>query len=119
MAKNFIQDGLTIEFTAAANMASGDVVVSGALIGVALDTVASGEVGVASIEGVYELPKTAGSALTQGQVIDFDVNAGEITAIGTPATGDLVGCGVVFEDAASADTTVLVKINFGSATVTA
>ena len=119
MAKNFVQDGLTIEFTAAAAVASGDVVVIGSLIGVALDAVANGEIGVASIEGVFELPKTTGTANTVGELIDFDITAAEISKLAVPAAGDIVGCGVAFAAAASGDTTILVKINEGSSTISA
>lgn len=119
MAKNFVQNGSTVEFTASGAVLSGDVVVIGGLVGVAIDDVADTETGVAVIDGVWELPKTASGAIDQGASIDYDVSAGEFAIIGTAASGDLVDCGVVVEAAADGDTTVLVKINQHAATITA
>lgn len=118
MANNFIYCGKTVEFTAAVAVLSSSPVVLGSLLGVALDNVAATEVGVASIEGVYELPKKTGAGLALGDLVDFDVSAQEIAEIATPAAGDLVGCAVVVADAATADTVVHVKLNAGGATVT-
>ncbi len=118
MAKNFVQDGITIEYTASGAVLSGAIVIAGALVAVALNNVAATEIGVASVEGVFELPKTAGTAITQGAAVDYDLSAKEFAVITTPAVGDLVGCGIAWAAAASADTTVLVKINTGAAVVT-
>lgn len=119
MATNYIQGGSTIEFTADGAVSSGDIVVIGGLVAISLDDVADTEVGVAKLDGVFEVPKTTGAALTQGAVVDYDVSAKEFAEIGTPATGDLIGAGVVWENAASDATTVLVKINASGAAVTA
>lgn len=53
--KNKVQDGKNIQFTAAADIASGDPVVIGQLPGVAASSVANGAVGVAETEGVFNL----------------------------------------------------------------
>ena len=42
MTTNYIQDGKVIEYTAGADISSGDVVVIGTLIGVALTDIANG-----------------------------------------------------------------------------
>lgn len=116
MAKNFIQEGGTIEHVVSADITSGSVLIIGGLVAIALGDVANGETGVFAIEGVWELPKSAG-VLTQGSTIDYDIETSEFTSIATPTAGDLTGCGVVFADAADTDTTMWVKINVAGATV--
>lgn len=121
MATNYSQAGQTINYTngGGSTIASGSVVVIGALVGVAIAAIEVGEVGAVAIEGVWTVPKATGTALGQGQSVDYDVSASAFTAIGTPASGDLVGCATVIEAAASADTTVQVKLNVRGANVTA
>lgn len=119
MAKNFIQEGGTIEHVVSADITSGSVLIIGGLVAIALGDVATGETGVFAVEGVWELPKATGAAITQGASVDWDVSASNFAEIGTAATGDLVGAGTAFADAADADTTMWVKINVAGAAVTA
>lgn len=119
MAKNYVEDGHTIDYTATAAISSGDVVVVGALVGISLSDLAVDETGALRMDGVWQVPKTAAGALDQGALVDFDVSAGEFAALGTPATGDIVGAGVVWNAAADGDTTVWVKINAGKGAVAA
>lgn len=120
MAKNYDSAGYSVNYTngGGTTISSGAVVVLGALIGVALTDIKPGETGGVAIKGAWHVPK-ATAALTQGQRIDYDVSTSKVAAIGTPATGDLVGCGVVLEAAASGAATALVAINERGAEVTA
>ncbi|WP_287804151.1 DUF2190 family protein [Diaphorobacter sp.] len=109
--KNFVQQGNTITVAAAAAaVAAGQVVVIGALVGVAATTAAIGESYVANLDGVYEVPKAAGAAWTQGQPLMWDASASAFAAVGTPATGDVTAAGITAHAAAaSADTVALVR----------
>ena len=109
MAKNYINDGNTIEFVAGADITSGKGIVIGTLVAVALGDVAEGDTGVGLTSGVFELPKASGE-ITQGAVVNIKPGTGVIN-VGAGATGDLLNCGVAYAAAASGDTTVLVKIN--------
>lgn len=109
MAKNYINDGNTIEFTAGADIASGKAVVIGTLVAVALGDIANTETGVGLTSGVYELPKAAGE-ITQGAAVNITPATGVIN-VGAGASGDLLNCGIAYEAAADAATSVLVKIN--------
>lgn len=87
--KNFKREGCTFEFIAQADVASGDGVMVGKLFGVSNFSVKAGEKGVASREGVYNLPKTNAQAWTQGDVLYWDgskvttsSNSGGYTKIG-------------------------------------
>lgn len=113
--KNKIKDGKTINYTASADIESGDLVVVGVRVGVAVTDIANGESGVLEMEGVFELPKATG-AISQGALVYWDAD-------GTPvggASGD--GCltttssantlaGYVVEAAGETAATVKVKIN--------
>lgn len=64
--KNFVQQGKTIDVVAGADIASGDIVVVGATAGIAVNKTANGDTATLHLEGVYEVPKVASGAITQG-----------------------------------------------------
>ncbi|MDR3133260.1 MAG: DUF2190 family protein [Prevotellaceae bacterium] len=109
--KNFVEDGKVLNYkVTGAAVKSGDIVVIGKLVGVA---VTDGEVGdtiAVAIEGVYKLAKGSG-ALTQGAQAYVNVaESGAVTIIGT-ATGNTFA-GYVWADAAAGESTVAVKLSF-------
>jgi predicted RecA/RadA family phage recombinase len=120
MTKKYHQAGGNIDWTnsTGALVTSGSFVVIGGLLGIAHDVIADGDTGAVHIEGVWELPKGA-NAIGLGAAVDYDVSAGKIDVLATPASGDLVGCGVAVAAAGAGDTTVLVKLNAAVASVTA
>lgn len=66
MAKNYFQPGEHIDFTTAGDVASGDVIIAGNLVGIAANTtIGAGQVNVMSIKGVFKIAKAVG-AITQG-----------------------------------------------------
>lgn len=121
MATNFNQDGQTVTWTngTGSDVASGAAVVIGSQLGVAITDIADGESGAVAMEGVFSLPKTAGSAIALGAAVDYDVSTSTVNGDITAATGDLIGCGVAWAAAESADETVMVKLNASAAAVTA
>lgn len=112
MANNFIQPGQVLDYvnnTAAAIM-SGDVVVAGAILGIALKDIPVGATESVRIEGVFKVPKSVGSAIAQGQAVTYDLSAKAfVPGTAAPAAGDVSGSAVAFNAAASADTFVNVK----------
>jgi predicted RecA/RadA family phage recombinase len=122
MATNFIQDGCVIDFVNAtgSTILSGAVVVIGTIIGIAIGDILDTETGAVRIDGVFELPKVSAAVLSVGESVQYDLSALEIADDGaTPASGDLVGCGVVVEAAGNGVLTAKVKINVVGAAVTA
>ena len=118
--QNLTQIGNRITWTNGTGtaVAAGDPVVVAGQIGVACVDIANGASGELAMEGVYELPKSAGSAITQGDPVMFDVSAAAfVPSSATPATGDITGCCIAWAAAASADTVVQVKINVAIGTV--
>ena len=109
MATNFIQNGDYLEFTAGADVTSGELVELGSLYGIAQGAVANGAVGILSLRGVYTVPKTtgAGTALTVGAPAYFDASAaGSVN--GDDETGANTLCGHAVQ--ASADGAATAKI---------
>ena len=91
--------------TVGADVASGDVVVAGSLVGVATTSAKNGEECEVSLTGVYELAKATG-AISQGAKVYFVSADKNFT---TTASGNTLA-GYAFKAAASGDTTVLVKL---------
>lgn len=120
--KNFVQSGGVLSVAAAAAaVASGQVVVVGSLIGVAAGPAAIGQPFEANLEGVYEVPKAAGSAWEQGQTLMWDASAGAFAPVAMlTVSGDVNGAGTsAWAAAASADTKGLVRFAGVPGTVTA
>ena len=109
--KNYVQDGKYLDFTAAADVDSGDLVQVGSLHGVAVTDVASGAKGVLVMEGVFTLPKlvaAAGDAVAAaGDPVYF--SAGSVT--GDDDSGDNLLVGYALAAAAQAVATVQVRLS--------
>jgi predicted RecA/RadA family phage recombinase len=105
--KNFIEDGNVLNYkVTGAAVKSGDAVVIGKIVGVAVTDGAVGETIAVSIEGVYALPKVSG-ALAQG--VAAYVIAADGTITGTSTSN--VFAGYVWAAAAAGDATVQVKLS--------
>jgi predicted RecA/RadA family phage recombinase len=116
MARNLIQDGETLDIVAAAALTSGTPIAVGALAAIPLSTVASGTPCAVRVQGVFQVPKNNTAAFTLGQRVNFRPGTGQFT-LQTAAAGDLIGAGIAVAAAASGDTTALVRLSPGSATI--
>ncbi|VAF67086.1 Uncharacterized conserved protein [Enterobacter hormaechei] len=107
MAKNYAQDGKTIPLvnSGATDVHSGDPVVVGKLIAVAITDIPAGDIGDGFTEGVFLLPKVSADAVTAGAQVYL--KDGNITIEET----DAVAAGIAWEDAGANTTVVEVKIN--------
>lgn len=107
MAKNFIQEGKTIALTNAGTeeIASGELVVVGDLVAVAITDIAVADTGDGFTEGVFQLPKLAADVIAAGQKV-YSLDG----TIQLDAT-DAVYAGYAWEAAAAGDTVVSVKLN--------
>lgn len=112
MAKNYIQDGETIKFVAAADVKSGAAVVIGDLVAVSINDVATGEEGVAHTSGVWSLPKATATTFNQG--VSVYLKDGEI---GTDDTGTYAG--KAWTAGVDGELTAEVKLGVGNVTVAA
>lgn len=102
----YLQSGDVIDYTAAANIAVGDVVPLGSRVGVAVTDIANGATGAVSIDGVYEMPAVNNAAFSVGDVVFWDDSANKLTLTGA---GNTVA-GIVVAAKAETGTTAKVDI---------
>ena len=102
--KNFIQEGKTVTLYNAAStgITSGDLVVVGALVGVAAFDAASAEEVEIATEGVFSLPKVTTDVVSAGDLLYWDGT--KLTV--TPGSGSRPLVGIAVADAGNGVTTV-------------
>lgn len=103
----FVHEGRSIDHTPGGALASGDVVVQGDLVGVTVRPLAAGELGALCVEGVFDFAKNTGVSYTVGTILYWDDTNNVVT---TTASGNKL-IGKVVRAAASADTTVRVRLS--------
>jgi len=110
MIATLIQDGCSIDYTPAADVAAGDVVVQGELVGVAPRPIVAGELGALAVEGVFAFPKavTAGSAIAAGANTYWNSVVKQATTNAAAGANKLIGKTILA--AVDADTTVRVRL---------
>lgn len=102
----YFQRGDIIDYTPAQDVAAGDVVVIGDLVGVAKLDIKAGTLGALALTGVYKVSKGAGE-IAAGTVLYWDATANTVVETGT----DLPVFGIAVAGAASADAFVLARLN--------
>jgi predicted RecA/RadA family phage recombinase len=107
MTTNFIQPGEVIDHTPGSAVSSGDVVVMGVRVGIALADIEAGAVGAVQVSGVFELPKLSTDVIAQGALVYWDTTPGEITVV----VGSNVVAGYAVAAAGNGVTTCKVKLN--------
>ena len=100
--KNYVQNGSNLTITAGAAISSGDFVVVGSIVGVAVTDIANGASGAIACDGVFSGTKASGAALAVGDVAYLN-STGKLT--NTATSNDAVGLVV-----AVTSTTVDVKV---------
>jgi len=75
MSVKYIQTGDAVDYTPGANVAAGDVVVQGELVGVAKLDIQTGKLGALAVTGLFDFPKAAGAgtAIAAGTRVYWDV----------------------------------------------
>lgn len=115
MAKNYQQKGdIMPKVVAGAALASGQVVVTGLLVGVSLGAYLIGDTAQIALEGVFDIPKSTG-VVAHGAPVYWAMagdpiggTAGTGAATATASGNTLMG--YAFEAAASGDATVAVRL---------
>lgn len=107
----FRHQGAAIDFTPAADVAAGDVIAQGELVGVARLDIKANTLGALAVEGVFDFPKAVGpsSALTAGADAFWDAAAQQATA--DPAAGANKKLGRVVKDASDNDALVRIRLS--------
>lgn len=106
MKARFVQNGDYIDYTAATDVAAGDVLVIGTIVGVANRPIPSGRTGAIAIEGVFEFAKAASTAIAAGAVVYWDA----ANSVVTTTSSENTALGKAVAAAAADDTLVRVKL---------
>jgi predicted RecA/RadA family phage recombinase len=108
---DFIQDGASIDYTPGSDVAAGEVIVQGDLVGVAKMTIPTGHAGALAVEGIFDFAKEAEGGVTfaVGALAYWD--AANKFAVPTDGAGANKRLGKVVVAAADADTTVRVRLD--------
>ena len=111
MSVIFVQDGNSIDYTPAADVAAGDVVVQGDLVGVAKLDIAADVLGALAVTGVFDFPKAtgAGTAIAAGATVYWDVADTEAKEDSEAGANKLIGKTV--KAATDDDATVRVRMS--------
>ncbi len=104
----FVSEGNSIDYTPAADVAAGDVVVQGELIGIAKTPIPANTPGALAVKGIFDLPKAtgAGTGIAVGTEAYWNTTNKQVTAT---ATGNK-SLGKTIKAAAAADATVRVRL---------
>ncbi|WP_233781965.1 DUF2190 family protein [Haemophilus influenzae] len=106
MSKNYVQDGNTVRFTAAAAVKSGDVVMLENLAAISVADVAKNETGVGLTTGVFTVKAKAEDDIKQGAIVYWSATDGATTTAGTNKR-----LGIAWHASGATVETVDVKIN--------
>ena len=109
MKARYVQRGESIDFTPTADVAAGDIIKVGSLVGVAKLDIKAGELGALALCGVYEIA-TNGTAIEAGAVVFVDPATGKVCA---ECASGAVKFGHAVAAAAAADTLVLIRLEQG------
>ena len=106
MKARYVQRGDSIDYTSTLDVAAGDIVKVGSLVGVAKLDIKAGELGSLALVGVYEV-ESNGTAIEAGAVVFIDPATGKVCAEGASGA---VKFGHAVQSAAATDATVVVRL---------
>ena len=111
MAVQYVQDGKSIDYTPTADVAPGDVVVQGELVGVAKRPIPANTLGALSVVGVFDFPKATGAstAIAVGSKVYWNATTKLASTADGGGANKLIG--KTTKAAADADATVTVRLS--------
>ncbi len=111
MTATYIHEGNAIDYTPAADVAAGEVIVQGELVGITKRDIGAGQLGTLELTGVFDLPKTAGvgEAIAVGLDVYWDEANTVATTDGASGANKRIGRSVAA--AGDNDTTVRVRMS--------
>jgi predicted RecA/RadA family phage recombinase len=102
---SYVSQGDILDHTPSSAVAAGDVVVIGAIIGVAPRPIAANTLGSLAVEGVFEMPVATGATGAQGSAINWYA----VSGVAHASTG--VAAGKLAKPRLVGDTSVHVNVN--------
>lgn len=107
----FVHEGGMVDYTPASNVAAGDVVVQGELVGVAKQPIAADALGALAVQGVFDFPKATGgaTAIAAGALLHWDAANELATTDADGGANKLIGKSVAA--AGDGDATVRIRLD--------
>ncbi|MCY3019540.1 MAG: DUF2190 family protein [Planctomycetota bacterium] len=111
MGARFVQEGNAVDYTPAADVTAGAVVVQGELVGIASHAIPANRLGSLAVSGVFDLAKAtgAGTAIPAGVNVYWDEAEAVAKTDAEAGANKLIGKTV--KAAADADETVCVRLS--------
>ncbi len=108
MTAVYVQDDDYVDITPTADVLVGDVIVQGDLIGIATRPIPANTLGALCVEGLFDVPKTAGAGtgMAAGTKVYWDAT----NIVATPTAGANKFLGKTTLATADIDTTVRVRL---------
>lgn len=106
MAKNYIQDGNTVRLTATKAIQSGDVIVTEALVAIAVNDVGLNEQVIGLTTGVFKVKAKQADNIKQGAILYWSNTEGATLTADTNKR-----LGIAWSNSGTSSTEVDVKIN--------
>lgn len=107
MTSKFVQPGTVLDYTPGSSVTSGQVVLIGVRIGVALKDIPANATGPLQVAGVFNIAKLSTDVVAQGAALYWDNTNSRLT---TTASGNTLA-GFAAAAAGNGATTVAIKLN--------
>lgn len=107
----YVQEGCAVDYLAPGDLASGDVVVQGDLVGVAVLGLQAGTLGSLVVEGIFDFPKAAGAGTAIPAGVRLFWDAAESVAKTDDEAGANKFIGKAVKAATDDDQTVRIRLN--------
>ena len=79
MTTKYVMSGEVIDYVAGSNITSGQVLVIGVRVGVALAAIASGATGAVRVKGIFTLAKLSTDVVAAGDLLYWDAGNSRLT----------------------------------------
>ena len=108
---NQVNNGVTLAYTASANISGGDLVSLGnGLVGIAVDDIANGATGVVVLQGRFTVPKGSTAAIARGAALKLGTAGNTVVAATAGTTVNNYLCARPVVSSTTAMTTVEIVI---------
>lgn len=107
MTTKYVMSGDVIDYPAGSAVSSGQILLIGSRIGVAMTAIAAGAIGAVRMEGVFTVAKLTTDVVAQGDLLYWDAGNTRLTI--TASTHKVAG--YAFKAAGNGVTTVEISIN--------
>lgn len=108
---SFVQEGAAVDYTPGGDLAAGDVVVQGDLVGVTKRAVPANTLGALHVEGVFDFPKATGGGSAIGVGLDVYWDVAEAVAKTDDEAGANKRIGKTVAAAGDSDALVRVRLS--------